>query len=717
MNKYLFGAFTLSCLLLNAAPQNAKSYKLDKIQTTGDITFKSDEVINHPGSKSIISKEQLTKGAIRSVDEALQRVPGVQIKDFSGIGVLPKVSVRGFGTQGNSHSNTGLILLDGISVYGAPYSNIELAAFPITLNMIDHIEITKGAASIWAGPNTFGGVINIISKDIPKEWESEVSEKITWWQRKKLLSFYRNAEPLGNNMLFDTYFRTGGYLSDNFGLQAQANVIQGQGFRFNTPQSVKNFGLDSIWNLNEMQTIKSHLQYYDYFSTSPGALAPSDYYSNPLENNHPYDHADGKATRLGISYILTHGANENGELNATYYYSDTYRNLSFDSNYNTQPFWTWHIANKTATYSSSSGWSEFTLRDNPRRFIVNGLNLTDSIDFDSLNLAQNINYGVRVLFENIYKEVFSTSFKNDILFSHKTRTAKGTTTVNNFMLAPFVSYLVSIKDTFSINPSIRYDYMNYNENSKNSLKMQNLNELSFGLNLEYKINSAVNFFINYNKSFLPQQYHNTNLDDINFTQRAHVGEFGMKYNGDDFFVTLDYFALYVGNQAVRVDDKQIPVGATLSHGLEGDVYYNPKLLEGLTLHLAYTFLDSRTFQDRAHILPFVSPHQTVFDVSYNFGKTTLAYSSYFYSSSFSDLKNTTIEDRTGKGGIVPAYYVANIQISGPLHEDGKRKITGSIGVNNLFDYQYYFRGDGTTGGIGRMSAPGRSVVAQVRYLF
>ncbi len=95
--------------------------------------------------------------------------------------MLPKISVRGFGGGGNGHSNTGMILVNGIPIYGAPYSNIELAIFPVTFQSVDRIDVIKGGTSVQYGPNTFGGVVNVITKEIPKEWENQAAERITFW--------------------------------------------------------------------------------------------------------------------------------------------------------------------------------------------------------------------------------------------------------------------------------------------------------------------------------------------------------------------------------------------------------------------------------------------------------------------------------------------------------------------------------------------------------
>ena len=142
-------AFVLSPLLLAEGLSDIPDIKTLESITTQDISldgtsWKSEDLKNNPGSRSIISNRQLRQSGQKSIDSALQQVPGIQIRDYTGTGILPKLEFRGFGGAGNGHSNTGMILLDGNNIYGAPYSNIELALFPISFMMVDHIDYIKG---------------------------------------------------------------------------------------------------------------------------------------------------------------------------------------------------------------------------------------------------------------------------------------------------------------------------------------------------------------------------------------------------------------------------------------------------------------------------------------------------------------------------------------------------------------------------------------------
>lgn len=685
-----------------------KSVKLEQIVTTGDKNYSSNGVINHNGTTSVISNETIKRGAVRNIDEALQRIPGVQVRDYSGTGVLPKISVRGFGGQGNGHSNTGLIMLDGVNIYGAPYSNIELALFPITMEMVDHIEVTKGAAALWAGPNTFGGVINIISKPIPKEWESEISEKITWWGLStNLYELKQQGKQYGNNMLFDTYLRTGGHITENFGIQAQANLIKGQSFRIDTPQTIQNYKIDAIYDINEHNSIKAYAQYYEFYSKLAGTLNPTDYNNNRFQNKRPYLAASGPTTRLGLSYDYDfEKGNIDGNFNLAYYYHNLSRNFTLDNKYN------------SINYETPSKVTE-----NLRSFVVNGLAPKLTLNIDNDNIRQKIITGVAYNSEQITPFVYDTTISN----GQTSLTSRSF--YNNQFFAVHASDEITIYDKFTITPGLRYDFLYYNDTK--TPKISTYNEVSGGLNLGYHITDSFLLFANYNRSFLPKQYGQVPTLDINYNQHANVQEIGARYNlGSELVTSITYFYIYVDNQSVMQNGQSKPIGATGSQGIEFEAFYKPRYLEGLNLHVGYNFVDARQLAPGANynkFLPYVSPHQLIADISYNFGKTILAYSSYFYSSAFSDADNNVTENWTCSsngntpssqctGGKLPAYYVANIQVSRPLYEHGKQALIGSLQMNNIFDYKYWFIGDGTSPK-GRYPAPGRSVSAQLRYLF
>ncbi|NMS57972.1 TonB-dependent receptor plug domain-containing protein, partial [Vibrio parahaemolyticus] len=100
-----------------------------------------EDVKEYPGARTVITRDQIEKTAAGSIDNALQRVPGIKVQDESGTGVLPNISVRGLKASRSGHAQ---FLMDGVPLTLAPYGHTGQSIFPATLSMLDRIDIVRG---------------------------------------------------------------------------------------------------------------------------------------------------------------------------------------------------------------------------------------------------------------------------------------------------------------------------------------------------------------------------------------------------------------------------------------------------------------------------------------------------------------------------------------------------------------------------------------------
>ncbi|MCF4993758.1 TonB-dependent receptor plug domain-containing protein, partial [Pseudomonas gessardii] len=253
----------------------------------GDVlgTASDQEVRTYAGSRSVIDSSALEKASARGLDDALQRVPGVKIFDETGTGALPQISVRGL-----YESRSGRIqaLSDGIPLALAPYGQTGLSLFPMTMATVDRIDIVRGGAAVQYGPNNVGGVINFISKPIPREWETTLQEKLTL-----------NA---GGRQLWDSYMGTGGYLTDNFGLQLDINTLSGEYGREHSDTDVQNYRLRGQWNIDDDRDLSFGIQRYKADMDLAGALSVKDYKHDPRQSTRPLDRFEGDTNRVWGTY-------------------------------------------------------------------------------------------------------------------------------------------------------------------------------------------------------------------------------------------------------------------------------------------------------------------------------------------------------------------------------------------------------------------------------
>ncbi|MGL2696158.1 TonB-dependent receptor family protein [Helicobacter pylori] len=748
-----------------------------KFNSSAPLSYQSEEVRNSTSSRTVISNKELKKTGNLNIENALQNVPGIQIRDATGTGVLPKISVRGFGGGGNGHSNTGMILVNGIPIYGAPYSNIELAIFPVTFYSVDRIDVIKGGTSVQYGPNTFGGVVNVITKEIPKEWENQAAERITFWGRSSNGNFVDPkekgkplAQTLGNQMLFNTYGRTAGMLGKHVGISMQGNWINGQGFRQNSPTKVQNYLLDAVYKINTTNTFKAYYQYYQYNSYHPGTLSAQDYAYNRFMNERPDNQDGGRAKRFGIVYQNYFGDPDRkvgGDFKFTYFTHDMSRDFGFSNQYQSVymsdqnkilPFkGKGEISAKNPncglySYSDTNSpcWQFF---DNLRRFVVNAFEPKLNLVINTGKIKQTFNMGMRFLTEDLYRR--STTRKNPSVPNNGSGFDAGTS-LNNFnnYTAVYASDEINFNNgMLTITPGLRYTFLNYEKKDAPPFKAgqtgktikDRYNQWNPAVNVGYKPIKELLFYFNYQRSYIPPQF--SNIGNFTGTSTDYFQIFNVMEGGSRYYFNnqvgfnANYFVIFANHYFTgRYGDNKEPVNAR-SQGVELELYYTP--IRGLNFHAAYTFIDANITSHTmvtnpanpkgpkkdifGKKLPFVSPHQFILDASYTYAKTTIGLSSFFYSRAYSDVLNTvpfteyapTIKNGaivTKTAGMTPWYWVWNLQISSTLWERKKQSVNASLQINNIFNMKYWFSGIGTSPN-GKEAAPPRSITAYVSYNF
>ena len=112
-----------------------------------------------PIGATIISAEDIQRAGANDVNTAIRKVGGVYGRQSLDGSPDFGLDLRGFGT--NSSQNM-VIVLDGVRLSENELSNAILSTIPI--DTVDHIEITRGGASVLYGDGATGGVINIVTK-------------------------------------------------------------------------------------------------------------------------------------------------------------------------------------------------------------------------------------------------------------------------------------------------------------------------------------------------------------------------------------------------------------------------------------------------------------------------------------------------------------------------------------------------------------------------
>ncbi|MDD2930064.1 MAG: TonB-dependent receptor [Fermentimonas sp.] len=117
---------------------------------------------------TVISRQEIERTPVRSIEDLLNYVAGVDILQRGPHGVQADITLRG-----GSFDQTA-ILLNGINLTN-PHTGHYSFDIPINISDIERIEIVQGPSSLVYGAGAFSGGVNIITK---KDTESNVYAKV-----------------------------------------------------------------------------------------------------------------------------------------------------------------------------------------------------------------------------------------------------------------------------------------------------------------------------------------------------------------------------------------------------------------------------------------------------------------------------------------------------------------------------------------------------------
>ena len=163
--------FLATLLLLSVSPVHAKETKKPNQapvvmkEMVVSATRTEKKVDDAPASVTVITKEDMEKYNIQTLDDAIKYEAGLYVRHTKGLAdPMPRINMRGL-----YGPNRNLVLLDGIPINGG-YTG-EVAWNNLGLDNIERIEVIRGPGSALYGGNAMGGVINIITST-PKKLEA-----------------------------------------------------------------------------------------------------------------------------------------------------------------------------------------------------------------------------------------------------------------------------------------------------------------------------------------------------------------------------------------------------------------------------------------------------------------------------------------------------------------------------------------------------------------
>ncbi len=135
-----------------AAAQEQKS--VDPVVITATKVATPSEQIG--ASISVVNGDDFQTYHYPTVDEALRNVPGVEIRRSGSYGKTSSITIRG------ANANQVQVLVDGVRVKSPTLGQVDLS--DLSPDLIERIEIIRGAQSTLYGADAIGGVVNIITR-------------------------------------------------------------------------------------------------------------------------------------------------------------------------------------------------------------------------------------------------------------------------------------------------------------------------------------------------------------------------------------------------------------------------------------------------------------------------------------------------------------------------------------------------------------------------
>ncbi|MCG3701066.1 TonB-dependent receptor plug domain-containing protein [Aliarcobacter butzleri] len=277
----LFSTDTLETITVTSATKTEQSIK--------DVTSNVD----------VITAEDIEARKFKTVVEALQTLPGIQVSPSGGIGQQTSVFLRGMA------SNKTLVLIDGIRLNdptGLSGANFE----HLMINDIERIEVIKGAqSSIW-GADASAGVINIITKSAEKGTHGGASVEYGKYNTK-------------------TSKATVSHKNENFDAKLSALRVDTDGFSAMTPrgEKAKKYEDDGYENTTANLKLGYNFDQNNRVSTSYEIIDTKVDYDNSPNSN------DRAKTKTHLANVNYENKNDIAITNVYANYTDITREYSY----------------------------------------------------------------------------------------------------------------------------------------------------------------------------------------------------------------------------------------------------------------------------------------------------------------------------------------------------------------------------------------------------
>ena len=223
----------------------AEDVELDKIVVTPSRTEESSGDVGR--AVDVVTSSDIEKSGSQDLAGALTDLTSVDISNYGGPNAEKSIRMRG------STSAQVLVLMDGRPINNPRDGSVDLSNIP--LDNISRVEVMHGPGSSLYGSSAMGGVVNIITKNPPKEG-----------QKTELYSSFGTARTYIERMLYGAKVKKLGFL-------VSGGYESSEGFRENSELSAKDCNLKLGYELNEENNANFNSGFYTSKTGAPGSIS------------------------------------------------------------------------------------------------------------------------------------------------------------------------------------------------------------------------------------------------------------------------------------------------------------------------------------------------------------------------------------------------------------------------------------------------------------
>jgi Fe(3+) dicitrate transport protein len=462
-----------------------------KIPLTEVIGLGEHALDHIPGSGRVVTKEDLERNHRFTINEALREVPGVNVRDEDGFGLRPNIGIRGLNPTRSTKIH---IMEDGVPIMLLPYGDQSSYYFP-PLFRFDRIEVLKGSGQLLFGPQSIGGVMNMITR-MPSSTPQG------------------NFQVTGGNLSYlNTHFDYGGMWGKS-GYLVDYTHYQGTSPRFfQNRAKVDDATFKTVQELSDRTTILAKFNYYREDSNL-GYQGLTEQQWGQDAHHSPFHNDKMDFRRIGfhvaVNHMFTASLTSTTNFFGHYISRDWARQMiDTDGNPATAGQQTGNNINATAQFALPSA-GRFT---NARKYWVYGVEPRFHLDHSLMGVKSEADFGVRYMSEESDRKQFlhNTSGTGTTCPTTQTGCLGEDTLRTTNAYAMFFQNRFHVTDKITITPGFRVEHVNYDQidrraNAGNgAFSKTHITEVLPGIGATYSPVKNYTLFAGVHRGFAPPQ--------------------------------------------------------------------------------------------------------------------------------------------------------------------------------------------------------------------